>query len=156
MNVLFIHQNFPGQFRHLASHFASSQGNKVIGICQPHAPGIRDRQFSTILKSVYQPHRKPSRTIHPYLLNVENHLLNGQGSARVLLDLKKKGFNPDLAFAHIVWGEALYFKDIFPDVPLVGYCEFYYHGNGADLGFDPQFPATVDDRESARGMLPNL
>lgn len=150
MNVLFMHQNFPGQFRHLASYFASFPENSVIGICQPHAPGIRDKQFSTILKSVYQPHRTPSQAIHPYLLNVENHLLNGQGSARVLLDLKKKGFKPDLAFAHIGWGEPLYFKDIFPDVPLVGYCEFYYHGDGVDLGFDPQFPATMDDRMRVR------
>jgi len=31
-----------------------------------------------------------------------------------MLGLKKKGFKPDLAFAHIGWGEALYFKDIFP------------------------------------------
>jgi glycosyltransferase involved in cell wall biosynthesis len=81
---------------------------------------------------------------------VEKNVLNGQGVARVLLNLQKKGFKPDLAFAHIGWGEALYFKDIFPDVPLIGYCEFYYHGQGTDLGFDPEFPASMDDRMRVR------
>ena len=146
MNVLFIHQNFPGQFRHLVNYFTSSADNRVVGICQPLAPGIRDQRFSRVLKSVYKPHRKPSKNVHPYLTRVEDAVLNGQGVARCLIDLRKKGFKPDIAFAHIGWGEVLYFKDVFPDVPLIGHCEFYYHGNGADVGFDPEFPATIDDR----------
>ncbi len=76
--------------------------------------------------------------------------MNGQGVARGLMDLRKKGFTPDLAFAHIGWGEVLYFRDVFPDVPLVGHCEFYYHGNGADVDFDPEFSATIDDRMRVR------
>ncbi|MBP7528659.1 MAG: glycosyltransferase family 4 protein [Syntrophorhabdaceae bacterium] len=150
MNVLFIHQNFPGQFRHLVNHFLSSPGNRVVGICQPQAPGIRNRQFAYVLKGVYKPHRKPAKSTHPYLRNVESGVLNGQGVARKLLDLKKKGFRPDIALAHIGWGEVLYFRDVYPDVPLVGYCEFYYHGDGADLGFDPEFPADLDDRMRIR------
>jgi len=150
LNVLFVHQNFPGQFRHLVSHFASSSDNRVVGICQPQAPGIRDKQFSPLLKSVYKPHRKPAKNCHPYLVRVEAAVLNGQGTARCLIDLRKKGFIPDLAFAHIGWGETLYFKDIFPDVPLIGHCEFYYRGDGADVDFDPEFPATIDDRMRVR------
>jgi len=34
MNVLFIHQNFPGQFRHLVKRFASSKDSRVVGIYQ--------------------------------------------------------------------------------------------------------------------------
>jgi len=59
------------------------------------APGIRDKQFAPVVKSVYRPHRTPSRKIHPYILNVEKQILNGQGVARALLDLRKKGFKPD-------------------------------------------------------------
>ncbi len=150
MNVLFIHQNFPGQFRHLVNRFASSKGNRVVGICQPQAPGVRDGQFANVLKGVYSPHRKPAKSTHPYLRSVESGALNGQGVARKLLELRKKGFKPDVAFAHIGWGEALYFRDVYPDVPLIGYCEFYYHGDGADLGFDPEFPADLDDRMRIR------
>jgi len=150
LNVLIIHQNFPGQFRHLANYFTSSADNRVVGICQPQAPGIRDQQFSRVLKSVYKPHRKPVKNGHSYLTRVEAGVLNGQGVARCLIDLRKKGFKPDITFAHIGWGEVLYFKDVFPDVPLIGHCEFYYHGNGADVDFDPEFPATIDDRMRIR------
>ena len=31
MNVLFIHQNFPGQFRHPVNHFASIQKDNMKG-----------------------------------------------------------------------------------------------------------------------------
>jgi len=150
MNVLFIHQNFPGQFRHLVNRFASSRDNRVVGICQPQAPGIRDGQFAGVLKGVYSPHRKPAKSTHPYLRSVESGVLSGQGVARKLLELKRQGFRPDVAFAHIGWGEALYFRDVYPDVPLVGYCEFYYQGDGADLGFDPEFPVDLDDRMRIR------
>jgi len=150
MNVLFIHQNFPGQFRHMVNRFVSSKSNRVVGICQPQAPGIRDGQFAEVLKGVYSPHRKPAKSTHPYLRSVESGVLNGQGVARKLLELKKKGFKPDIAFAHIGWGEALYFRDVYPDVPLIGYCEFYYHGDGADLGFDPEFPVDLDDHMRIR------
>ena len=146
MNVLFIHQNLPGQFKHLMDHFLSSPDNRVVGICQPQSPLLRNGQFAGAVRVVYKPHRKPSRETHSYLAMVESGVLNGQGVARKLLDLKKKGFKPDLAFAHIGWGEILFFKNIYPDVPLIGYCEFYYHGSGADLDFDPEFPANIDER----------
>jgi glycosyltransferase involved in cell wall biosynthesis len=150
MNIIFIHQNFTGQYRHIVKQFMADPANRIVGICQQLAPGIKDKSFEKVLKAVYKPHREPAKTTHPYLANVEKNVLNGQGVARVLLNLQKKGFKPDLAFAHIGWGEALYFKDIFPDVPLIGYCEFYYHGQGADLGFDPAFPVTMDDRMRVR------
>ena len=150
MNVLFIHQNFPGQYRHLAAKFLDNPKNRVVALCQQQAPGIRDKEFHRVLKSVYKPHREPSKTTHLYLANVERNVLNGQSAARALIALQKKGFKPDIAFAHIGWGEALYFKDIFPDTPLIGHCEFYYHGNGIDLGFDPSFPVSMDDRLRVR------
>ncbi len=150
MNVLFIHQNLPGQFRHLIRYFLSSPENNVVGICQPQAPGIQDAFFKRVVKGVYKPHRKPAKGTHPYMVKVEEAVLNGQGAARTLLGLKEKGFRPDLVFAHIGWGETLYFKDIYPDVPLIGYCEFYYHGEGVDLDFDPEFPGTIDTRLRVR------
>lgn len=59
--------------------------------------------------------------------------------------MKKKGFRPDIVYAHPGWGESLYIKDVYPDVPLLNYFEFYYHVFGADTYFDPQEPINVDD-----------
>ena len=30
MHVLFVHQNFPGQYRHIAAHYAGQGGHEVV------------------------------------------------------------------------------------------------------------------------------
>ena len=40
MRILFIHQNFPGQFPHIARHLATDPNNEVIAICQKQAPKL--------------------------------------------------------------------------------------------------------------------
>ena len=57
--------------------------------------------------------------------------------------------------AHHGWGESLFLKDVWPNAKLAIYCEFYYHPHGADVGFDPEFPAT-DEGEVCRLRLKNL
>jgi glycosyltransferase involved in cell wall biosynthesis len=60
--------------------------------------------------------------------------------------MRKLGFEPDLIVAHPGWGDALFLRQIYPAVPMIGYFEFYYHGRGTDLGFDPEFPVNLDNR----------
>lgn len=146
MNTIFIHQNFPAQFKYLVKSYASDPNNQVVAICRDYAPGLRDEAYKTVLAKVYKPSRKPAKDIHHYVYNIESSVLNGQAVASILYDLRKSGFIPDLCIAHIGWGEALYFKDIFPDTPLIAYCEFYYHASGVDADFDPEFPISIDDR----------
>jgi len=66
---------------------------------------------------------------------------NGRAVARQLETLKRQGFVPDVTLGHIGWGETLYVKDVFPDRPLVAYCEFYHHLRNSHVGFDPEYPA---------------
>lgn len=77
---------------------------------------------------------------------MENAVLHGQAVARVLQRLKSRGFVPDVVLGHPGWGETLYVKEIFPNTRLVHFCEWYYCADGADLGFDPEYPCTLDDR----------
>ena len=81
---------------------------------------------------------------------MEAATLHGQAAARAMLQLRQSGFTPDVILAHPGWGETLYAKDVFPDARLVHYCEWYYNAEGADLGFDPEFPITFDDRARIR------
>jgi glycosyltransferase involved in cell wall biosynthesis len=83
---------------------------------------------------------------HPYLVDADAQVRRGQTVARALLALKQKGFVPDLAVAHPGWGESLFFKDIFPQVPLLGYFEYFFGRPGGDVGFDPEFPDSVDNQ----------
>ena len=149
MNILFIHQNFPGQFRHLAGHLAANPQNRVVAICQPQAP--RHPKVPNTL--VYTPNRKAAPTTHHYLRTLEEGVLNGQAVAKVSLKLKKEGFTPDIIIVHPGWGEALYVKDIFPATPLLSHFEFYYHADGADTNFDPEYPLSLDGRSRIRTRI---
>ncbi|HUK35548.1 MAG TPA: glycosyltransferase family 4 protein [Vicinamibacterales bacterium] len=139
MKVLFVHQNFPGQYLHLARHLGSQPGNQVVFITQRadgELPGVR--------KIVYKPRRSISPQVHHYLRESEAAVLNAQEVARIAMDLRDAGFCPDVVLGHNGWGEIWYLKDIFPKAPLIGYFEFFYRMEGADVGFDPADPITPD------------
>ena len=146
MRLLVLHQNFPGQFGHLVKAWSQRPGWDVRAIGRDTAPGLPGFNGLTRYKLARNPHAQQ----HPYLHTMESAVLHGQQAARVLLDMKRQGFTPDTILAHPGWGESLYVKDVFPDARLVHYCEWYYNAEGADLGFDPEFPITFDDRARVR------
>jgi glycosyltransferase involved in cell wall biosynthesis len=133
MKVLFVHQNFPGQYLHLARYLGAMPGNDVVFLTQRRdgvtLPGVRN--------IIYKPQRHITPAIHHYLRETEAAVLNAQNVARIALDLKNSGFIPDVMLGHNGWGELWYLKDVFPDTPLIGYFEFFYRVSGADVGFDP-------------------
>jgi len=140
MKLLFVHQNFPGQYVHLVRHFGSDPRHEVVFLTQR-----RDLQWPGIRITVYSPQRSVTPGIHHYLRETEAGILNAQAVARAALDLRASGFVPDLMIGHNGWGEIWYLKEVFPASPLLGYFEFFYQRHGADVGFDPSVPATFDD-----------
>jgi len=147
--ILLIHQNFPGQFRHLALHLRAREDIEVIGLGRHTAPGLKITQADGSQVDFpwfkYKLHRQVKTETHPYLRQMEGAVLHGQAVARALTQLKQKGFTPDIILAHPGWGETLYAKQIFPNVKLIHFCEWYYSTRGADFNFDPEFPSTLDD-----------
>lgn len=140
MHILFIHQNFPGQFRPLAEYLQQQPNCRVTAICLPTAPGLAGVQ-----RHNYQPTRAASKEVHHYVRPLETQVLYAQAVARVLMAMQESGEKPDVIIAHAGWGEALLAKQVFADVPLLGFFEFFYHAQGADVGFDAEFPAKLDD-----------
>ncbi len=145
MRILIIHQNFPGQFRHVARDWSGLPGWEVVGLGHETAPGMPQVRWFT-----YRLHRTPLKGQHHYLRQMERAVLHGQAVARALLRLRERGFRPDVILAHPGWGETLYTKDVFYDVRLIHFCEWYYSAVGADIGFDPEFSANFDDRARVR------
>ncbi|QNM95690.1 glycosyltransferase family 4 protein [Chitinimonas koreensis] len=145
MQILFLHQNFPGQFRHLVAALAAQGRHRLVALGQPQAPGLPGVEFVR-----YRPKRDPAKSTHRYLHGMERAVLAGQAVIETLLSLKRQGFVPDVIVAHPGWGEALYVKDVYPAARLIHFCEYYYHAEGADAGFDPAFPLTLDDRARIR------
>lgn len=139
MNVVFVHQNFPGQYLHLARYLGSQPGNQVIFITQR-----QDGELPGVRKIVYKPRRTITPQVHHYLRESEAAVLNAQEVARIAIDLRDAGFVPDVILGHNGWGEIWYLKDIFPTAQLIAYFEFFYRLHGADVGFDPDDPVTPD------------
>lgn len=146
MRLLVIHQNFPGQFGHLVATWAQRPGWDVRALGRDTAPGLPG--FERLLR--YRLTRQARPEQHHYLRQMETATLHGQAAARAMLELRHKGFVPDVILAHPGWGETLYAKDVFPDARLVHFCEWYYQAEGADLGLDPEFPLSFDDRARIR------
>lgn len=145
MKIVFLHQNCPGQFKYLAPALARAPGNEVIFITQkdkPTPPGVR--------KIEYEPHRKITRGIHPYLSGAEAAVINAQAVARIGLTLRQQGFVPDVVIGNPGWGETLFAKDVWPEAPLISMTEFYFNGRGADVNFDPEFAKGFDSETRAR------
>jgi glycosyltransferase involved in cell wall biosynthesis len=151
MKILFIHQNFPGQFKFLAPALVQ-QGHEVVAMIMQKI----DLEVWQGIKLVsYLPSRSSTPNIHPWVSDFETKTIRGEACYRAARKLKNAGFMPDVIIAHPGWGESLFLKDVWPESKLGIYCEFYYHAQGADVGFDPEFP-NKDDSEICRLRLKNL
>jgi glycosyltransferase involved in cell wall biosynthesis len=152
LKILFVHQNFPGQFRHLAPALVQ-QGHSVLALkLQPVSADVSTWQGVHL--HAYRISRGSTANIHPWVGDFESKIIRGEACFRAALQLQAQGFVPDVIIAHPGWGESLFLKDVWPGARLGIYCEFYYHAQGADVGFDPEF-ASSDPGEVCRLRLKN-
>lgn len=150
MNILFVHQNFPGQFPHIAKALAADPGHRVVALGEASNVARRPQPHPALQVFGYKLDGLGSPGTHHYLRDFEGHVRRGQTVARAALGLQAGGFRPDVIVAHAGWGESMFLRDVFPQARHVNYFEYYYRGQGGDVGFDPEFPATLDDRLRVR------
>ena len=113
MRILFLHPNFPAQFRHLAVALSKDANHQVaFGTMRS------DGNISGVHKILYQASRFVSPQTHHYVQNLEKAVLQRQAVYRMALQLKEKGFVPDVVYGHSGWGSTLFVKDIFPNAKL--------------------------------------
>ena len=151
MNILFIHQNFPGQFKFLAPALVQ-QGHTVVAMTMQKTEA---REWQGVTLVPYSASRGTTPDVHPWVSDFETKTIRGEACFRAALQMQAQGFNPDVIIAHHGWGESLFLKEVWPDAKLGIYCEFFYHPQGADVGFDPEFGQRGPD-EVARLRLKNV
>ena len=141
MKLLFVHQNFPGQFLHLAPALAA-RGHEVLA--------LTDKNNNRTAPVPVMRYDHKAQVVDPGQCRLGRNYTQmsdrGVTVARACLRWREdKGYVPDVIFGHSGWGETLFLKEVWPEAKLLIYAEFYYRGRGADVGFDPEFNAPSFD-----------
>lgn len=150
--ILFVHQNFPGQFKHLAPALAE-RGHEVAAILMKK---VEFENWQGVRLYPYGVSRGSTPGVHPWISDFETKVIRAEAAFQVFRKIRDSGFIPDLIIAHPGWGESLFVKEVFQKSKLAIYCEFFYHAEGADVGFDPEFPVEDPEAERCRIKLKNL
>ncbi len=153
MKLLFVHQNFPGQFLYLAPEM-KKRGHDCVALTD-----FGNTRESTIPVLKYK-HEAPK--VDPAVARLGRNYIQmsdrGVTVARACMQLRQaRGYVPDVIFGHSGWGETLFLKEVWPEAKLLIYAEFYYKGRGADVGFDAEFnPQSFDQVMIAQGRACHL
>jgi glycosyltransferase involved in cell wall biosynthesis len=153
LKILFVHQNFPGQFLHLAPAL-SARGHHCLALTDAANPRKSDIPVAKYTHTPQKVDAAQTRLGRNYTTMSDR----GVTVARAAMQLRDaQGYTPDVIVGHSGWGETLFLKEVWPDARLIVYAEFYYKGRGADVGFDPEFsPGSFDQVMIAQGRTAHL
>ena len=148
MKILFVHQNFPGQYRAVAPSIQAA-GHDVMAISNR-----KEAMVGGIRNVCYEIKRGNAKNVHPWLVNSETAVIRGEAVARVAKQLRAQGWEPDVVVGHSGWGEMMFLRTALPNSRIVSFCEYWYKEQGGDANFDPEFPSSVDapERCAVRNM----
>ena len=152
MRILFVHHNFPGQFKHLAPALAQDPANQVAALTMQATEPV---MWQGVRLFPYRPLRGSTPDIHPWVVDLETKTIRAEAALHAALQLRDSGFAPDVIVAHPGWGESLCLKEVWPGARLGIYAEYFYHPRGTDVGFDPEF-ASSEPGAAARLRLKNV
>lgn len=136
--VLFVHNNFPAQFRDLAQTLLD-RGVRVVAIGGQTAPGVPGVPIGR-----YALDRGTTSGIFPYAVRPEADLIRAAAAFRMAKALKAEGFDPAVIVGHPGWGETTFLDEVWPDARRVIFAEFFYRGRGLDIDFDEEFFETTE------------
>lgn len=151
MNILFVHQNFPAQFKHLAPRLLEC-GHDVRVL---RFGAGRDKNLRSIKEYSCNFNNVKNTASHPWVTDIESKIIRADACYKYAKQLRESGYSPDRIIAHPGWGESLFLKEVWPNARLGIYCEFYYSSSGLDLGFDPEFDTDAAD-DACRTKLLNV
>jgi glycosyltransferase involved in cell wall biosynthesis len=134
LKLLFVHQNFPGQFLHLAPEM-QRLGHDVRALTDATNSKTADVPILRYTHKAQDLDPKATRLGRTFTQMADR----GVSVARQSRRMRAEGYIPDVIYGHSGWGETLFLKEVWPEARLLVFAEFYYRGIGRDVGFDPEF-----------------
>ncbi|MCA8996111.1 MAG: glycosyltransferase [Planctomycetaceae bacterium] len=151
MHILFVHQNFPAQFGHIAAHLVKNEGFRCTFLSElPDGivAGIERIQFRAQGGATSQTHYC-SRTF-------ENQIWKSHALYETLR--QRPDIQPDLIVGHSGFVSTLFLKELY-DCPVIQYFEYFYHTRNSDIDFRSDLtsvPPLDLARVRARNAMPLL
>ena len=130
--ILFIHQNFPGQYKHLAPELAKEDNYEISSLSM-----IDHNPLPGVNKNLYSLDQGNTPNIHKFAVEFETKTIRADACANKANELKENGYYPDLIIGHSGWGELLFLKEVWPKTKYLTYVEFNYNLENSDIDFDP-------------------
>lgn len=154
MKMLFVHQNIPGQYRELLGFLIAQKTHEIYFLTQRD-----DVKINGLNIRVYKPIHTSTEESFKLSRTYEDGVANGFSVVQAAKQIEEtEGFVPDIIIGHTGWGELSFFKDIWPDIPIIGFFEYFYRATGGIVGFDPEEPVSPHAAyfARARNAIPHL
>ena len=136
-NILFVHQHFPAQFKHLAPELAKKHNVHSLSLFDFKAEGVKHHK--------YAPKQATNEKTHDLAKEFEAKIIRAEGCANKAYELKNEGFTPDLIIGHHGWGELMFLSEVYPTSKILSYLEFHYQLYGSDIDFDEEQQEDMDE-----------
>jgi glycosyltransferase involved in cell wall biosynthesis len=130
MHVLYVHQNFPAQFGHIARHLVDKLGWKCSFVSQ--TPG---GVVGGIDKVEYKIGGGATKQNHFCSRTFENTIWHCDAVYRAMK--ARPDIKPDLLVGHSGFGSTLFLRELYPTTPIINFFEYYYipHDKDSDMDF---------------------
>lgn len=130
MHVLYVHQNYPAQFGHIAKHLVQKLGWQCTFVSE-RPEGTEDG----IRRIQYRVTGGATKSNHFCSRTFENTVWHSDAVYQALR--RHPGLNPDLIVGHSGFGSTLFLHELFPTVPIVNFFEYFYiaHDPESDMDF---------------------
>lgn len=138
MRILLVHQNFPGQFVHLAPALIE-RGHQVLALTGSNNPNqIR----IPVARYAWEPKAFDAEGFRLAKTFADMSYRGEAVAAAAQILSEKHSFVPDVVFGTPGWGEMLFLPQVWPKARRLLYGEFFYAPDGPNEGFDPEFQKT--------------
>jgi len=143
MHVLFVHQNFPAQFGHIAQHLVQRHGFRCTFVTERR--GGKVGEVECVQYKVDGGATKQNHYCTRTFENATRHAMAVYDAVKARPDLK-----PDLLVGHSGFGSTLFLRELFPNVPIINYFEYFYRTRNSDMDFRKEYPPVPMDFLRAR------
>lgn len=119
MHVMYVHQNYPAQFRYVARHLAKT-GRRCTFVSR----GEDEVTPDGVERIGYEPAGAPSKSSHPCARGFESRIWHCDAVYKALK--ARPDIRPDLIVGHSGFGTTLLLPELYPGVPILNYFEYYF------------------------------